>query len=263
METMVLSPRERLEYEEFKRNRREAEIALTLGKLTVDASRRETDKYALKRACETAKKLHAYGVLVSPVHVVAARRLLAGCATQVVCVVGGTGESLSAIKKTEAKKAAKQGAHELRLVLCYSELRAGNVQYLKREIKKVRKAARNCALTVSLEDHSFGEEELMKGVRAACDAGANGVCVRGEIPLVLRAVKTSAGKVRVDVSGVENAEQLRNLMKAGALRATTYFAEQLCSDLYRNAREEAVVLSASKLPPDFAPAPDLQAESEN
>lgn len=245
METTVLSPQEAVEYEEFKRTRREAEIAVTLGKLTIDASRRETDKYALKRACAAAKKLHAYGVLVSPVHAVQARRYLSGSPAVVVCHVGGTGETLPAIKKAEAKKAASQGARELRLVLCYSALRSGNVQYLKKEIKKVRKAVKKCAVTVSLEDHTFGEEELMRGVRAACDAGAEAVCVRGEIPLVLRAVQTSAGRVRVEVSGVENAEQLRSLLKAGAQRATTSCAEQLCGELYRAAEEEAVLLTAA------------------
>lgn len=244
METTVLSPQEAVEYEEFKRTRREAEIAVTLGKLTIDASRRETDKYALKRACETAKKMHAYGVLVSPVHAAQARRYLSGSPTVVVCLVGGTGESLPAIKKAEAKKAVSKGAKELRLVLCYSALRGGNVQYLKKEIKKVRKAVKKCAVTVSLEDHTFGEEELMRGVRAACDAGAEGVCVRGEIPLVLRAVQTSAGRIRVEVSGVENAEQLRSLIKAGAIRATTPCAEQVASELYRAAEEEAVLLTA-------------------
>lgn len=255
METTVLSPQEAVEYEEFKRSRREAEIAVTLGKLTVDASRRETDKYALKRACESAKKLRAYGVLVSPVHVAQARRNLSGCPVNVVCLVGGTGESLPAIKKAEVKKAISQGAREVRLVLCYSALRGGNMQYVKKEIKKVRKAAKKCAFTVSLEDHTFGEEEILRGVRAACDAGAQGVCVRGEISLVLHAVQTSAGRIRVEASGVENAEQLRSLIKAGAIRSTTHFPEQVAAELYRAAEEESVVLSAP-IPP---PAP--QAES--
>lgn len=258
METTVLSPQEAAEYEEFKRNRREAEIAVTLGKLTVDASGRETDKYCLKRACEAAKKLRAYGVLVSPVHAAQARRYLAGSPAVVVCLVGGTGESLPAIKKAEAKKAVKQGTKELRLVLCYSALRSGNVQYLKKEIRKVRKAAKKCPVTVSLEDHTFGEEELMRGVRAACDAGAEGVCVRGEIPLVLRAVQTGAGRIRVDASSVENSEQLRSLLKAGAHRATTPCAQQLSAELYRAAEEESALLTA---PPSAAYLQKAETES--
>ena len=44
METTVLSATEVVEYEEFKRSRREAEIAVTLKRLIIDASRREADK---------------------------------------------------------------------------------------------------------------------------------------------------------------------------------------------------------------------------
>ena len=262
METTVLSPGETLEYEEFKRTRREAEIAVTLSKLTVDASRRETDKFVLKRICESAKKLRAYGVLVSPVHVNDARRFLAGTPTNVICIVGGTGESLPAIKKAEAKKAVKQGAREIRLVLCYSALRGGKIQYLKKEIKKIRKAVKKCAVTVSLEDHTFSEDDLMKGVRAACDAGAQGVCVRGEIPLVMRTVQTSAGKLRTEVSGVENAEQLRALFKVGALRATTHYPEELCVELHRAAEDSLSLYPSAALKELSKNASEPQSEAE-
>jgi deoxyribose-phosphate aldolase len=248
MEGTILSAAEAVEYGEFKRNRREAEIAVTLRKLTVDASRRETDKYALRRACDAAKKLNAYGVLVSPVNVAAARRRLAGSRVSVICLAGGTGETLTAVKKAEAKKVAAQGAKEIRLVLCYSALRGGNLQYLKKEIKKVRKAVRKSSFVVSLEDHALTEEDIALGVRAAEAAGADGVCVRGETQFVLRALQASAGKMRVDVSGVENSEQLRTLMKAGALFATTHFPEQICAELYRAADEESLVLTAAPVP---------------
>lgn len=70
----VLSAAEVAEFGEFKRARREAEISFTLNKLLIDASRRETDRAALKRACETALKLNASGVQVSPINVAAAKK---------------------------------------------------------------------------------------------------------------------------------------------------------------------------------------------
>ena len=48
---------EAAEYAEFRRYRRETEISVTLKRLTVDASRRETEKTALKNACACARKL--------------------------------------------------------------------------------------------------------------------------------------------------------------------------------------------------------------
>lgn len=238
MEERLLSAAEAAEYGEFKRSKREAEIALALRKLIVDASRRETDKYALKAACESARRLRAYGVLASPVNVVAARRHLAGTETYVCCLVGGSGESIPAVKKLEAKKAAAQGAGEIRLVLSYSALRSGNARYLRQEVKKVRRAVRRLPLVVSLEDHSLGEEEVALGVRAAAEGGADAACVRGEVQLVLRALRACGGKLRIDASGAENAEQLRALMKSGASRVSTGCSERIASEMYDAVREE-------------------------
>ncbi len=239
MEATYLSAAEAVEYGEFKRTRREAEISVVLHKLTVDASRRETDRFALKTACESARKLSAYGVLVSPVHVGAAKKHLTGSECYIVCLVGGTGESILPVKRLEAKKAISQGAREIRLILCYSALRAANVSYLRREIKKTRRAARKLPLVISLEDHTLGEEDVALGAKLAAEGGADAVCVRGETQLVLRALRASGGKIRVDVSGVENAEQLRALSKAGASLIGTSDPEKIAKELYDRAREES------------------------
>ncbi len=228
----VLSAAEVAEFGEFKRARREAEISFTLNKLLIDASRRETDRAALKRACETALKLNASGVQVSPVNVAAAKKQLGKNKAPVCCIVGGTGETLISVKKTEAKKALRMGAKEIRLVLCYSQLTGGGVSYLKREIRRVRRAVKKGKLTVSLEDHSLDVEEVAVGVRAAVAGKADAVCVRGETALVLRSVKEAEGKLGVEVSGVENAEQLRLLLKSGAVRATTGNGEKIAEELY-------------------------------
>lgn len=233
-----LSAAEAAEYGEFVRSRKETEIALTIKKICVDASRRETDKSALQHACEYAKKLQVASVLVSPVNLAAARRRLAESGIEVCCVVGGTGESLVSVKKTEAKKAVRQGAREIRLIPCYSALTGGNLAYLKREIKKVKKAVKKGALVLSLEDHSLTADDVAFGVRAAREGKADGVCVRGETSLLLRALEASGGKFRTDASCVENAEQLRMLFRAGAYRVATDSAEKIAEELYATLREE-------------------------
>lgn len=250
---MVLSAAEAAEFGEFKRARRETEIAFTLKKLIIDASRRETDRVALKKSCEVAFRLNASALLVSPVHVAMARKLAGKRELPICCLVGGTGESLMSVKKTETKKAVRQGAKEIRLVLCYSQLTGGGLSYLKREIKRVRKAVRKGTLTVSLEDHSLDEEEVALGVRAAVAGKANAVCVRGETALVMRAVEESAGRLQVETSGVENAEQLRLLLKAGAVRATTERGEQIAGELYASLNER---------PAGRASSPSAQPERE-
>ncbi len=231
-EVINLTAAEAAEYGEFKRFKRETEISLSLKRLILDASRRETDRAVLRNVCESATKLGAEAVLVSPVNVSAARRALSGSRVKICCLAGGTGESLTVTKRAEAKRAVKQGAQEIRLVLCYYALYSGNLNYLKREIRKIRRAVRRSRLTVSLEDHSLGEEQVALAVRAACEAHADGVTVRGEIPLALRAIEVSGGKLNVDCSGVESSGQLRTLVKAGIARATTRNGESIAQEMY-------------------------------
>lgn len=230
-EENVISAEQAAQFTEFQRLRRRTEVELTLKKLVIDASRRETDKHALFAACECAKKLRAGTVAVSPVNVAAAKKKTRGGEIGISCLVGGTGESVISIKKAEAKKAVRQGATEIKLVPCYSALTGGNYAYLKREVKRLRRTAKKCVLTVSLEDSVLSEEEVSLGVRAAREGGADGVCVRGELPVVERAVKEGA-KLAVTAAGVENAEQLRLCIKAGASRAVTCFGEQIAGELY-------------------------------
>ncbi len=229
---MTLTAQEAAEYGEFKRFKRETEISFTLKRLIVDASRRETDKNTLKNACETARNLNADSVLVSPLNVASAKRILEKSEVKICCLVGGTGESLIATKRYEAKRAVKHGAHEVRLILSYGALNSGNAAYLRKELKRVRRAVKKSVLTISLEDHSLTSEQIATACRAAREARANGVTVRGDMTLALRAIKEGAGKLKVDCSGVENSEQLRSLVKAGVQRASTRYAQSIAQELY-------------------------------
>lgn len=228
----VLSATEAAEYGEFKRARREAEITFTLKKLIIDASRRETDRAALKRMCESAQKNFYSAVLVSPLNVAAAKKQLGKNGPSICCAVGGTGETLISVKKSEAKKAVRMGAREIRLCIAYSQLMNGGFSYLKREIKRIRRVVRKGTLIISLDDRSVGEEEVALGVRAAVAGKADAVCVRGESGMVLQAVNEADGRLSVEASGVQNAEQLRLVLKSGAMRVTTDCAEKIFDELY-------------------------------
>lgn len=226
-----ISATERAAFAEFLRARKEAEVGIALKKLVFDASRRETDRTLLGKICAYAEKNGLGGVLVSPVNVASAKKLLAGSGVRVLCVVGGNGETLPAVKKYEAKRAVRAGAGEIYLTPCHSALFGGNVVYLKREVKKVRRAAK-VPVVLSLEDRALGEEDVALGTKAACLGGAAGVCVRGETPLLLRAAECADGKLSVDCCGVENAEQFRSLKSLGAARLVSVSCDALADDLY-------------------------------
>lgn len=223
-ESERMSIEEAAQYEEFKRERKALEESARIRKIVVDASLRSTDRAALSRACALVKRIGAGGILVSPVNVAPARRIL-GRGFPVICTVGGTGESLPAVKKTETKKAVGQGANEIRLTLSFSKLVGGDVNYLKKEIKAVKRGAKRAIVTLALDDSALTEEDVATGVRAAGKARAGGVCVRGALPFVLAAEK--AGCMRIEASDVGTAEGLDSLLRVGVIRVTTDCPEKL------------------------------------
>ena len=83
-----------------------------------------------------------------------------------------------------------------------------------------------------LDDRELGEDDVALGVRAAKEAKADGVCVRGEAQLILRALTAGAGKLNVHCCGVENAAQLRTAVRAGATHACTRACTEIAEELY-------------------------------
>ena len=83
----------------------------------------------------------------------------------------------------------------------------------------------------------LGEDDVALGVRAAKEAKADGVCVRGETQLILRALTAGAGKLSVHCYGVENAAQFRTAVRAGATRACTRACEEIAEELYASLGE--------------------------
>ena len=224
----VLSAAEEAEYREFLRTKREAEIALTLRRLVLDLSG-ECDRFALRAGVERAVRLGAAGVLVSPLQVPAVKKLVKGRGPRILALVGGTGECLPSVKKLEARRAVRQGAEEVVLVLsCYS-LKNGGASHIARELRGVRRAARRAELWAVLSDRRLSREEVVFGLREAAAAGADGAYVSAEAEL-LEAANEACG-LSLGAAGAENAEQLKLLIKAGAGRAVTAQAERIADEV--------------------------------
>ena len=223
----VLSQAEEAEYREFLRTKREAEIALLLRRLVVDLSG-ESDRFALKAGVESAVRLSAAGVLVSPMQVALVKKLLKKSGPRLMTLVGGTGESLPSVKKLEAKRALRQGAEEIVLTVSVYSLKNGAAQNVRRELRTVRRAARRAVFSAALFDRRLSREEVLFGVREAAEAGADGAYLAAEAEAVEAA---SESGLLLGAARAENAEQLKLLVKAGAGRVLTMQAERIAEEL--------------------------------
>lgn len=251
----VLSAGEAARFREFLRKRKETELALMLHRLISDLTS-VSDRAALRVGVEGAVRMGAFGVLVTPDKLPLVRKLLqesgksgqpaaqtaaqpaaqtAAGVPRLFALIGGTGETLPAVKKYEARKAVRLGAEALVLLPSVMLLHGGAVQAAKREWRPVLRAAGKRGVFVALTDPSLNGEETLSGVRAANKAGAAGVVVRGEVAIVSAAFREACP---VCTQGVGSAEELSLLCKAGAGYAFTAQAECLAGEL-RQLTEES------------------------
>lgn len=243
----VLSAGEAVRYREFLRRKREAETALMLHRLVADLTS-VSDRASLRSGVEGAVRLGAFGVFVTPDKLPPVRKLLkeggkgaqrgdqnSTDAPRLFALVGGTGETLPAVKKYEMKKAVRLGADALVFVPSVMLFRGGTVQAVRREWRPVLRAAGKRGVFVALTDPSLKREEALFGVRAAEKAGASGVVVRGEADLVSAAFREAASLVCAQ--GAENAEGLALLCKAGAGHVFTAQPGRIAKELARQAGE--------------------------
>ncbi len=250
----VLSAGEAARFREFLRRRKETELALMLHRLISDLTS-VSDRAALRAGVESAVRMGAFGVLVTPDKLPLVRKLLqesgksgqtaaqpaaqpaaqtAAGVPRLFALIGGTGETLPAVKKYEARKAVRLGAEALVLLPSVMLLHGGAVQAAKREWRPVLRAAGKRGVFVALTDPSLNGEETLSGVRAANKAGAAGVVVRGEVAIVSAAFREACP---VCTQGVGSAEELSLLCKAGAGYAFTAQAECLAGELRQLTKE--------------------------
>jgi deoxyribose-phosphate aldolase len=130
------------------------------------------------RGCAVARKYRTATVCCTPSDVALCRRELAGSDVKVAAVVGFPhGYSTTAAKVFEAERAVADGADELDMVVHVGRLRAGDLAYVRADVKAVVDAAhRHGALVkVILENCYLTDDQKRAGCRACEEAGADWV----------------------------------------------------------------------------------------
>lgn len=180
--------------------------------------------------CADAVEHRLFGVCVPPLHVVAARRRLAGSGVALVTVVGfPLGYSVPEVKVEETRRAIAGGADEIDMVLSIGLARAGDWERVTEDIRGVRAACSGKVLKVILETGLIDEAGVRRAAECAVAAradfvktstgfGPRGATVR-DVVVMREAV---AGRARIKASGgIRTADEARALIAAGATRIGT------------------------------------------
>ena len=181
----------------------------------------------IEKICAESREYGFASVCVNPAYVPLAAKCLSGSGVKVCTVIGfPLGMNQSEVKAFEASLAEKQGAEELDMVINVGRLKAGDDEYVKKDIEAVVAAANGKLVKVIIETFLLTDEEKTRACGIAKAAGADfvktctgfsggGANVR-DIALMREAVGPEMG-VKAS-GGVRDFESAKALIEAGATR---------------------------------------------
>jgi deoxyribose-phosphate aldolase len=192
--------------------------------LRADATYAEIDKL-----CDEAAQFGFASVCINPVHVKRCAARLVGSSSLVCTVVGfPLGATTKETKALEARRAIRDGAREIDMVIAIGALKSGDLKYVEEDIRTVAEAAHDggAILKVILETSLLTDDEKVAACVAARRARAEfvktstgfstGGATTHDVELMSQAVE---GKLGVKASGgVRSAEDAQKLIAAGATR---------------------------------------------
>lgn len=259
--SIVLSPAEAEEYCVFKRQKRVDEVLAALKKTVVCLSE-DLSAETLKKRTEEAKLANSLAVRVPPNKVAIARALLGGAETVVDCRVGGDGETTAKVKKYEAKKAVRDGAARITLVLSPSAVAAGKWGEVKKDVKKVCRAVKKRHVTVALP-YEFSKtvalETWKKLAATAEDSGAKYLSVPfcERTSEIFREIKDGVMK---EAAGVTSAADFKTFVFSGAESVALASVAKIREELLDEAENESFAVPAAEAS-FFTPQSDAFKES--
>jgi deoxyribose-phosphate aldolase len=183
----------------------------------------------IRKVCAEARQYGFASVCVNPYWVRLVAGELAGSAVKVCSVVGfPLGASATQIKVAETAAAIRDGANEIDMVLNVGELRAGNHDAVRADIKAVVDAAhsRGAIVKVILETGLLSDEQKVAASLLSKEAGADfvktstgfgpGGATAADVALMRHTVGSEMG-VKAS-GGVRTLEDLQTMVEAGASR---------------------------------------------
>lgn len=178
--------------------------------------------------CEEADEHGFFSVCIQPSWVKTAADKLADSEVKICTVVGFPhGATTSAVKAFETKDAIANGADEVDMVINIGQLKAGNLDYVKADIKSVVDAANKEALVkVIIESSLLNEDEIITVSKLCKEAGAdfvktstgfNGGGATVEAVTLMRLTVGEEMGVKAS-GGVRSAEDALKMIEVGATR---------------------------------------------
>ena len=237
---VVISAKEAAEYCEYKKQRKRVDIRNAI-------CRSEGVLYdhgEAKKNCDCAVKNRQAAVRMSSSTLEYVRPWVKASGVRVDCIIGGDGETLSKVKAYEIKCALKLNAKELTVVLSPSMLADGRYGGIRKELKRLRRAAGRAVLKACLKK-PCPPERLIKISKICSEVGVDYL----SLPLYdgcERAKSGLSGKCRLEVFGVETLAEYQRLINGGVDRIVTQNVEEILSQWLKEVEKIVFPTPANK-----------------
>lgn len=229
------------QYKEFKRIKRMEEAKASVLKIECDCLSPYTDKTSLKETCKSANSLGIGAIVVFPNYVKACVNAL-GKDPQVSLIAAISypfGEETTEVKAAAVKRAVKDGVDEVEVNAPTAFLRDGNLAYFKKECKKLKHAAKNCAVRVVLDCTVLNEKEVLKSAVTAADAGINCLRLNGADGETISKIKSAVkGKCLIKAEKADGAASFATMCTMGADTVACTQALDLAQYILKQAENE-------------------------
>lgn len=187
----------------------------------------------IRALCAEAREAHFATVCVNPIWAPVAARELAGSGVALCCVVGfPLGASQPEIKALEARRAIREGAREIDMVINVGALLGGDEERVLRDMRAVVEACRDgrAICKVILETTFLDDDEKRRACLLARRAGAQfvktstgfgpGGATVEDVALLAEAVRGSGMGVKA-AGGIRSYADACRMIAAGATRLGT------------------------------------------
>jgi deoxyribose-phosphate aldolase len=146
------------------------------GKIDHTLLKPEATRSDIDRLCDEARRYAFASVCVNPTYVRQAREALRATPVKVCCVVGfPLGAQPPEIKALEARRAIREGAQEIDMVVNIGALKSGDDALVRKDIRGVVEVCKDgrAASKVILETALLSDDEKVRGCELAMKAGAD------------------------------------------------------------------------------------------
>jgi deoxyribose-phosphate aldolase len=192
--------------------------------------RPEATKADIEKLCEEARHHKFFSVCLNPTYVKQAKALLRGSQVKVCCVVGfPLGAQPPEIKALEARRATREGAAEIDMVINIGALKSHDDDLVFKDIRGVVEVCKEsrAICKVILETALLNDEDKVRACQLAMRAGVDfvktstGFSSRGATPEDVALMARTVAPRRLGVKaagGIKTYSDVVTMIQAGATR---------------------------------------------